>query len=257
MRDTSIEYYQRLWDRARLSAWAEERRGRVLQKWEANRREYEAVRLAPALWIFAIHMMEAGGNLQRQILNGQYWKNPTTIVPVGRGPWNSWRASALAALQGYRNARRWSIPDMLRRAENWNGMGYAMRGLDSPYLVSGCDIDGDGRDERHQVGKYTSDGWYDPAAVSQQVGVIAILKLVQAQDPQAFSPVAVRSGAPPQIYYDRRGENRVEAVEVHQVALNAITDGRLVVDGWAGHRTSQGHRRAFGAYLKGDPRGES
>jgi len=75
--------------------------------------------------------------------------------------------------------------------------------------------------------------------------------------PQAFAPVDTDQGsAPPLIFFDRRGENRIEAVEIHQVALNHIQPQRLTVDGWAGPRTSAAHREAFGEYLKGDPRGE-
>jgi hypothetical protein len=50
-------------------------------------------------------------------------------------------------------------------------LGYANKGLPSPYIWSGTD--------QYEKGKYTSDGKYDPAeAVDEQLGCAGILKFM-------------------------------------------------------------------------------
>lgn len=132
---------------------------------------YERVAMdagVPWEFIGLVHLMEAGCNPTRQILNGQRWDNVTTLVPVGRGPWDAWEDSAIEALAALRGMPR--TPGMIaRELEIWNGLGYATRGLNSPYLWSGSN---------HGVGlgKFVRDGKYDPNAVSDQVGAMVVLR---------------------------------------------------------------------------------
>jgi hypothetical protein len=65
---------------------------------------------------------------------------------------------------------------MCYTAEGFNGWGYLLyRKINSPYLWSGTTL--------QQCGKYVADGVWDPYAWSQQVGVVAILKLLFKEKP--------------------------------------------------------------------------
>ena len=136
-----------------------------------NERLYRRVAMdagVPWEFIGLLHLMEAGCNTRRQILNGQHFDAVTTIVPVGRGPWDTWEDSALEALAKLRGMP--GTPGMIAmELERWNGTGYAKRGVDSPYLWSGTN-------HGLGVGKFISDGKYDPGAVSEQVGAMVVLR---------------------------------------------------------------------------------
>ena len=103
-------------------------------------------------------------------------------VPAGRGPFASWEAAAVDALVSCasytaRNAD-WSIGWALTKLEEYNGLGYAARGLPSPYLWSGTD--------QYKSGKYVRDGVYDPNAVDGQFGCAGLLKAMAGLDATAI-----------------------------------------------------------------------
>ena len=154
------DYYAQLWDTMTvLPEWEQQ------AEWAARTVKAHACQYGGfgAHWrlIGVLHWMECGCDFRRQLLNGQPYDRVTTIEPRGLGPWASWRASTEAALA--RRAVR-TLADL----ERWNGMGYARREVNSPYLWSGSNH-GVG------VGKYVADGRYDAAAVSKQVGAAVIL----------------------------------------------------------------------------------
>ena len=122
----------------------------------------------PWEFIGLLHLLECGCNPTRQIMNGQRWDNVTTLVPVGRGPWDTWEDSALEALAKLRGMPGTSGM-IAMELERWNGLGYAKREMNSPYLWSGSNL-GVG------VGKFVGDGKYDPRAVSEQVGGMVVLR---------------------------------------------------------------------------------
>jgi hypothetical protein len=66
---------------------------------------------------------------------------------------------------------------MLYEAERYNGWGYLLyKHVNSPYLWSGTSL--------QQRGKYVADGDWDASAWSQQVGVVAMLKLLEEKPVQ-------------------------------------------------------------------------
>ena len=87
-------------------------------------------------------------------------------VPAGRGPFRSWEDAAIDALVNcaphVANNRDWSIGGTLTRLEEYNGLGYALRGLASPYLWAGTD--------QYRSGHYIRDGIYDSDAIDSQPG---------------------------------------------------------------------------------------
>ena len=61
-----------------------------------------------------------------------------------------------------------------RKLEEYNGLGYASRGVPSPYVWSGTD--------RYRSGKYVRDGVYDPNTVDSQLGCAGLLIAMMALD---------------------------------------------------------------------------
>ena len=58
--------------------------------------------------------------------------------------------------------------------EEYNGLGYASRGVPSPYVWSGTD--------QYRSGKYVRDRVYDPNAVDSQLGCAGLLMAMMALD---------------------------------------------------------------------------
>lgn len=73
-------------------------------------------------------------------------------------------------MQGFHDVRDWSVPHMLYLLEKYNGWGYRMPRLASPYLWSFSNL--------YTKGKFVRDGVYDPNAGSKQRGVALLLKAV-------------------------------------------------------------------------------
>ena len=129
--------------------------------------------------IAVIHERESSQDWRRSLAQGDPWDRRSVHVPAGRGPFASWEEAAVDALvncppYAARNAD-WSIGGALTLLERYNGLGYASRGLPSPYLWSGTD--------QYIAGKYVRDGVYDPRAVDAQAGCAALLMAMMALDP--------------------------------------------------------------------------
>lgn len=123
-----------------------------------------------------LHMMEASGRIDRHLHNGDPLTARTVHVPAGRpeagSPPFSWPQSAEDAvrLEGLHLWADWSLSGTLYRIEGWNGWGYRKYHPDtkSPYLWAGSNV--------YVSGKYASDGKWDPAAVSKQIGAAVLLR---------------------------------------------------------------------------------
>lgn len=125
----------------------------------------------PWWFIAGLHNMECGGDFNRHLANGDPITKPTINEPIGI-PAGRWEECAIAALK----LKGWLEPDTVWddpmiavwRAERYNGWGYQMYhpSTPSPYLWGGTN--------HQRAGKYVSDGKWEPDAVSQQIGVIAI-----------------------------------------------------------------------------------
>lgn len=153
-----------------------------------GRRRYQYVEgktRVPWFVIGALHNMESSCDFRGVLHNGQHIigsGKKTTLVPAGRGPFDTWEESAIDAIT--LNGSRWSrlrtgskdVSEILFACERFNGMGYitgAGKDETSPYLWANTTIN-DGK------GKYTADGKFDPSAnANGQVGVAAILKQLE------------------------------------------------------------------------------
>jgi len=150
----------------------------------------------PWFIIAVIHEREASQDWLGSLAQGDPWNKVSVHVPVGRGPFQSWEDAAVDALVDCApHAARWkdwSAGGALTLLEQYNGLGYANRGVPSPYVWAGTD--------QYRSGKYVRDGVYDPIVVDRQLGCAGLLKAMMALDPSvtfATSEAAtIRSGLP-------------------------------------------------------------
>ena len=127
----------------------------------------------PIRWfhIALLHEMECTQNFNCYLGNGQPYKKKTTIVPKGRGAFNSFEAGAIDAIKydKLNLIQDWSIGNTLYILEGFNGYGYELyKGINSPYLWSGSN--------HYTSGKYLADSVYSNTAVSQQIGIALLYK---------------------------------------------------------------------------------
>lgn len=128
----------------------------------------------PWAFIAIVHSLESGCDFTRHLHNGDPLDARTVRVPVGRpqagAPPFTWEASAEDALtmKGLAHQADWSLAAMLFRWEAFNGFGYRLRGLPSPYLWSFSNV--------YQGGLFVADHVFDPDARSRQCGAAVLLK---------------------------------------------------------------------------------
>lgn len=152
---------------------------RAVDKLLANKARYQQIeKLTNVPWFFIAicHMRESDANFNTYLGNGQSLSRRTTIVPVGRGPFNTFEEGAVDALkyEGLDKETDWSLEHILFLTEGYNGYGYMRMGKASPYVWGYTDQCG--------RGKYIRDGVYDPNAEETQPGTAALLKGMMAKD---------------------------------------------------------------------------
>lgn len=141
----------------------------------------------PAIFLALRQMMEAGGSFNGQPFDGRPWSHANKIYKgVIIGPYSTWEESATAFIFGkaqyqpdYSKMDYWPDWKILLLLECGNGLAYANRDRNSPYLVGGSNFD--------SPGKYTSDGVYDPNATTKQIGAALLLKEFRARDTERKS----------------------------------------------------------------------
>ena len=176
MRSISANYYWELWESAKVSF----DRMDLVENWVtrmwANHMRYRVIsdRVGvPWFVVGAIHMLESSMDFRTYLGNGQKLTQKTTIVPVGRGPFSCWEDGAVDAILrvGPLRPAAWVIPSIGLYLERYNGLGYARRYMNSPYLWA-CT-------NHYSRGKFVADGKFDPLAVSQQCGAMALFKRME------------------------------------------------------------------------------
>lgn len=157
----------------------------------------EKVTGVPAAAVMALAEREMAGRLDRYLGNGQPLSQRTTIVPIGRGPFDSFVAGCVDAFRIHQldkvaaSPGGWTAPRFCFETEAWNGFGYRMRGLPSPYVFGGTAV--------QRLGKFVRDGVFDPNHMDEQLGTLAIVEAIVEIDPTlAFfdlAPAPASSGA--------------------------------------------------------------
>ena len=160
---------------------------KVCKKIIIGKPTYEQIEKATGVpWNFVgcLHFMEASLRFEACLHNGQPWNKKTTIVPIGRGPWNSFVDAAIDALKYDKLADKpegyWTLARMLAFSESYNGTGYRRKGILSPYVFAYTNLSG-------ELGKYVKDHVYDPKAEHNRPSVGAILLMLKQMEAQPMS----------------------------------------------------------------------
>lgn len=199
-----------------------------------HKAEYEAIAAdikaqyalhVPWWFIPLVHERECVGGVDNwncNIAQGSRYNQKSRIIPRN-GPFPSFRAAAIAALvkeapKAATNTN-WSGGGAVTIAERYNGLGYAKRGLPSPYIWSGTD--------QYRRGKYVRDGKYDANVVDTQVGVAVSLRALMDLD----STIQLDGDLPKQAETDRTKEivhttagSGGIAEAAHQGFINGVDD---------------------------------
>jgi lysozyme family protein len=175
--------------RANATRWAKAKPTRkaeaanvALRLYKARQRYQAVERQTGVPWpaIAVIHERESSQDWRASLAQGDPWNRVSVHVPAGRGPFDSWEAAAIDALVKcppfLARHKDWSIAAALTALETYNGIGYAARGVPSPYLWSGTN--------QYRAGKYVRDGVYDPAKVDPQLGCAALMIALMELDPE-------------------------------------------------------------------------
>jgi lysozyme family protein len=147
---------------------------KMLKKYQSRYEKVGKTMDIPWWFVGITHALEASFDFNSHLHNGDPLSARTVQVPKGRpkkwNPPNDWESSAVDALtyQGYAGQTDWSATRALYRFEGYNGWGYRPKGINSPYLWSFS--------THYTKGKFTSDGHYDPNAVSKQCGAGVLMK---------------------------------------------------------------------------------
>jgi lysozyme family protein len=147
----------------------------------AAKSRYEAVSAktgVPWFVIAVIHERESSQSWRASLAQGDPYDRVSIHVPRGRGPFSSWEAAADDALVHCppfaARWKDWSAGGALTLLEEYNGLGYAARGIPSPYVWASTD--------QYHHGKYIADGHFDPNAIDHQLGVAALISRMVLQD---------------------------------------------------------------------------
>lgn len=145
-----------------------------------NKGRYESVEAITGVrWyhIAVIHRRESSADFGTYLGNGQSLRHVTTVVPKGRGPFNSFEAGCIDALKidGLTSVSDWRLEKILYYCEVFNGGGYSRIGLPSPYVWGGTNV--------QRPGKFIADHQFNPHEWDTQPGCAPILQMIAALDP--------------------------------------------------------------------------
>jgi len=120
--------------------------------------------------VASCHYREAALDFNTCLHNGDPLPGPTTHVPKGRGPFNSWEEAAVDSFidEKHNFPKVWDLDGKLAFCESYNGLGYKKRGLLSPYVWASTN--------KYRSGLYVADGKFDANKVDQRLGCAAIIK---------------------------------------------------------------------------------
>jgi len=216
---------------------------RTAKRLLASKQRYAGVQIVtavPAAVIMCIAEREMGGNVERNLAQGDPLTDYSVHVPkgeprfTGHEPPFTWEEAAVRALQidGLNVVRNWTVLQAAYQFEIFNGEGYRNNHhIRSPYLW--------GLTNQQQPGKYVEDGKYVADHLDTQIGTMPLLRRIMELDASLAIPV----GTPPLA----KASTQHDAYWV-QRALNALgfPEEPLLVDGNTGRMT----RRAVVAFQK-------
>lgn len=154
-----------------------------------HRDHYRAVEAATGVpWpmVACIHRRESdpdkNGNpsFDTYLGNGQPLSKRTTIVPKERGPFTGPHAFVDGGVDAFKlnllsSQKDWRLEKELYFMEVLNGGGYAARGLPSPYIWGGTNV--------QKLGKFVADHKFDARKLDEQPGCAPMLWMIIQLDP--------------------------------------------------------------------------
>lgn len=171
------EKYKNLWNTMVLNVEPVDEANKIIQNKHLYM-EIESRTGVPWYVVGVIHGMESSFRTDRHLHNGDPLTHRTVLVPRGRPikgtPPFTFVESAVDALDMKKSTfpNDWKlIDDVLYFLERYNGLGYANKGINSPYLWCGSN--------HYTSGKYVSDGKFDPTFKSKQTGCAVVLKYLE------------------------------------------------------------------------------
>lgn len=176
----SLEWYRQNYDRAEIRPEFISPAKKAAQKVLSGKERYQVVanKLNIPWWIIGcIHWREASCSFSGILHNGEKiigTGKKTSLVPKGRGPFDTWEDAAIDALMFDKVHERLgnTLEEYLSFFEQYNGTGYLKyhHSQLSPYLWSYTTI-------CNLTGYYTADGKYSETADAHAYsGVVAIIK---------------------------------------------------------------------------------
>lgn len=162
---------------------------KVADRIKANRAVYDKIEKTTGVpwWFTGIaHYRESNLNLKTQLAQGDPLNKVSIHVPKGRGPFKTFEDGAVDALvkcapYAAKN-KDWTAGGALTMFEKYNGLGYANKGLPSPYVWAGTN--------QYVSGKYVADGVFDPHAVDKQLGCAGLMKFLGVYKDKTSGPIA-------------------------------------------------------------------
>ncbi|MFL6935607.1 MAG: peptidoglycan-binding protein [Xanthobacteraceae bacterium] len=185
--------YRHLWDTMEIHPDVVHRADAAAEKILSGKDRYVPIEQktgVPWFYIGLVHLRESDCNFNTYLGNGQPLNRRTTIVPIGRGPFESFEAGAIDALQheDLIGITDWSLERIAFLLEAFNGFGYQAKGINSPYLWSGSN--------QYTSGKFVADHDFRPDVVDRQLGSMVVLARLAANDADVQSRLGAGGAAP-------------------------------------------------------------
>lgn len=129
----------------------------------------ETITGVPWWMVAALHRRESDADFKTYLGNGEPLNRKTRLVPKNRGPWKSFVDGAVDALRvdGLSAVYDWRLEKVLYYCELFNGAGYDVRGLPSPYVWGGTN--------QQKPGKFVADGKFSSSTWDGQPGCAPII----------------------------------------------------------------------------------
>lgn len=177
---TKWPQYKAQWDRMVIAPSRKKEFEHIAQRLVNLKARYTPIEKAtgvPWYMVSLIHLRESTNDFTKSLAQGDPWDRRSTHKPIS-GPFHSFYESALWALahDGLTKVKDWRLEKILYYMEIYNGAGYDMRGLPSPYIWGGTNVQKHGKFEHDGP-----DGW-NPNAWDHQPGVAAILRTMSTLD---------------------------------------------------------------------------
>ncbi len=143
-------------------------------------KKIEAATGVPWPMIACNHRRESDADFNTYLGNGDPLGRVTTHVPKGRGPFLGPNAFVDGGIDAYRldglaAVKDWRLEKMLFWMERFNGSGYDNKGLPSPYIWGGTNI--------QKPGKYVADHQFNSKIMDTQPGCAPLLRVIADLDP--------------------------------------------------------------------------